>query len=311
VAFRLQPGEPVAEAIRRVVAEQVDNAVAQLEGRGEADRDAAVHDARKSLKKARAAVRLARFDLGDEVRMSENAVLRDAGRRLSGVRDAEVLLQTLAKVAADERLAVPPEAVARLRIALEQRRDRLHAQAHDAAGESEAAAAELRALRERVASWPLEDAGFASAGRGLRRIHERGAAAMDAAVGPDADDEAWHEWRKRVKDLWYSVRILEPVSPRLLGGLVAEASELSDLLGDHNDLAVLSEAVEEHRAVLEPEEAAALAAAVHRRAGELRLRAVPLGLRLYAESPKALARRVRAYWTAMVTEAAVEALDPG
>ena len=28
------------------------------------------------------------------------------------------------------------------------------------------------------------------------------------------DDDSWHEWRKRVKDLWYALRILKPVAVR-------------------------------------------------------------------------------------------------
>ena len=45
-----------------------------------------------------------------------------------------------------------------------------------------------------------------------------------------------------MKDLWYAGRILAPISGPQIDGLVAEADELSDVLGDHNDLAVLLEA---------------------------------------------------------------------
>jgi len=55
-------------------------------------RDAAVHDARKRLKKARAALRLARPVLGERRFARDNERLRDAGRPLGAVRDAAMLI---------------------------------------------------------------------------------------------------------------------------------------------------------------------------------------------------------------------------
>ena len=65
MSYRLEPGEGVADGIRRIVAEELDDAIAGLrrgagDGRG---RDKAIHEARKSLKKSRSALRLARDDL--------------------------------------------------------------------------------------------------------------------------------------------------------------------------------------------------------------------------------------------------------
>src|SRR4028118_1369351 len=85
-----------------------------------------------------------------------------------------------------------------------------------AGGRAAAAAAELAAARDRTDDWPLEDESFASAAAGLRRMHQRGRRAMSAAL-EKGDDDLWHEWRKRVKDLWYASRILKPVAPGLLG----------------------------------------------------------------------------------------------
>jgi hypothetical protein len=60
------------------------------------DLNPAVHEARKDLKKLRAVLRLVRDDLGDAVYRSENVRFRDAGRMLSGARDAHVRVETLA-----------------------------------------------------------------------------------------------------------------------------------------------------------------------------------------------------------------------
>jgi CHAD domain-containing protein len=302
MGYKLKRREGFADGIARVVDEQLDGAVRQLRGEGDADADEAVHDVRKRLKKSRSALRLARYDLGDATRGAENEVLRRAGRRLSGARDAQVLLQTLAQL--EDELSAP--AYGAIRDLLEQRRDALGAQEGGAGDGREAIADELDALRGRVGDWPLADASFGSAGRGLCRIHKRGRRAMDVALA-DGSDEDWHEWRKRVKDLWYSLRILRPVARTQLAGMVDEADQLSDVLGDHNDLAVLLQAVEEHREALGDDRAAELRAAVSRRRDRLRLSAVPLGKRLYAEAPRGLRRRMQAYWDARDAEAAATA----
>ena len=294
MAFRLETGERLGAGVRRIVGEELRNAVDQLEGRGDPARDAAVHSARKSLKKARSALRLVRFDVGDEVRSAENEVLGDAGRSLSGVRDADVLLKTLERLRTRDDVDLPEPAVAALRTALERRRDELVASAHDGAAAD--AARSLREAARRVETWPLDDRARRALRDGLLRIYARGRTAMGAALADGVEDEAWHDWRKRVKDLWYALRILEPVAPALLGGMVEEADRLSDLLGDHNDLAVLDVAIGEHADALGPGDAEALRAAVRGRRDELRAAAAAPGARLYAESPKAFVARVRRYW---------------
>jgi len=305
MAYKLEHSEGLASGIRRIVAEELDGAIAQLEGRGEQDPDKAVHEARKSLKKARSALRLAREDIGTAVRRRENDAMRDAARRLSGVRDAQVQLETLSKVAGDPQASVPAEAVTRLRRVLEARREELRA-AQAGGGEAAEVAEELREVRARVDEWSLGDESFRAAGEGLRRIYRQGRRAMDAAL-ERGDDDSWHEWRKKVKDLWYAARILKPVAPRQLAGLEGEADELSDLLGDHNDLAVLAETLREHGHELSPGHAELLRAALERRRERLRLKAVPLGRRLYAERPRAFVRRLSACWDARAAQEAADA----
>jgi CHAD domain-containing protein len=304
MGYKLKRREGFADGIVRVVDEQLEGAVKQLrgEGEGDADADEAVHDVRKRLKKSRSALRLGRYDLGDATRDAENEVLRQAGRRLSGARDAQVLLHTLALF--EDELSAPT--CGAMRDLLEQRREALGAQRRGALDGTQAIADELDALRGRTGDWPLADASFGSAGRGLRRIHKRGRRAMEVAIA-DGSDEDWHEWRKRVKDLWYSLRILRPIARTQLAGMVDEADELSDVLGDHNDLAVLLQAVEEHRGELGDDRAAELRAAVSRRRDRLRLAAVPLGKRLYAEAPRRFSSRVQTYWNARDAEAAAAA----
>ncbi len=303
MSYKLEDREGMASGVRRIVAEEIDSALENL--RSEPLSDEAVHEARKSLKKSRSALRLLRTDIGNDVRKRENATMRDAAQRLSGARDAQVMLDTLDKLAADPRSVLPAAAVRKLRKLLEQRRDELSRGA-DLDAEAVRAAEELTEVRARMDEWPLKEEDFDEAAAGLRRIHRRGRAAMQTAL-KKGDDDSWHEWRKRVKDLWYALRILRPVAPEQLSGAVDEASELSDVLGDHNDLAVLAETVREHEDDLDPGHAELVQAALTTRRDGLRLAAVPLGMRLFAERPKAFARRLEGQWDAREPQAAADA----
>ena len=54
----------------------------------------------------------------------------------------------------------------------------------------------------------------------------------------------WHDWRKRAKDVWYQLRLLQDTWPDVMKAMAGQASQLSDLLGDDHDLAVLSTKLE-------------------------------------------------------------------
>jgi CHAD domain-containing protein len=47
-----------------------------------------------------------------------------------------------------------------------------------------------------------------------------------------------HDWRKRVKTLWYQLRLVRPFAPTL-GRRIRDFERLQELLGDDHDLYVL------------------------------------------------------------------------
>src|SRR5918996_5347350 len=113
--FRLADGELVQEGIVRIADGQLEMAIERLEGDSDEDLGTAVHEARKSFKRLRTTVRLARDELGDEVYRRENAAFRDAGRRLAGARDSQVLLEALAAISERYPGEAPPERFLRFR----------------------------------------------------------------------------------------------------------------------------------------------------------------------------------------------------
>ncbi len=118
------------------------------------------------------------------------------------------------------------------------------------------------------------------------RSYRRGRKAMKA-VPSDPGVERVHEWRKRTKDLWYQLRILREAWPEVIEATADELHELSDLLGDHHDLAVLVEDVRERSELFADREVvAALLSGAADRQKVLLDSAIERGERLYAEKPR-------------------------
>src|SRR5271157_5353894 len=99
MAYVLMAGESTAAGIKRVIEEELEAAAAQLCRKSIARRDEAIHEARKSVKKIRAALRLVEDDL-PVLFNRENRRLRDAGRKLATFRDAAASIEIFDKVIA-------------------------------------------------------------------------------------------------------------------------------------------------------------------------------------------------------------------
>ncbi|NBC18969.1 MAG: CHAD domain-containing protein [Bacteroidetes bacterium] len=283
----------VAENVRRIAHEQIDEARTRLTATD--DPDVAVHDVRKCLKKLRALVRLVRDEVGEDVYKRENACFRDAGRQLSGVRDAYVLVETMEHLLPH---AAAPEAVAPIHDWLTEQYETLAAEHHDEDAQARATVDEaLIAARERVDDWPIDTAGFEALRPGLHRVYRRGyARKADAEAHPSA--ERLHEWRKRVKYLWYHLRLLTPIAPDVLSPLVNDLDQLQEALGNDHDLAVLRKTLLDadnlpgHVAAYE-----ALLLLINERRAALQNEARALGERIYAAPPDPFIERVEGYWT--------------
>src|SRR5215207_3659408 len=293
-AYRLRRKESPIAAIQRVAEGRADDALDQLQDGMERNPDAAVHEARKDLKKLRSVLRLVRHDVGDDLYRRENVRFRDAGRALSGARDAQVKLDTLAALRErfDERFA--GDELALLAHALEAERERIADPGGDALALDRAMGA-IEEGRDAIADWPLHADDWSLIGPGLRRSYRRGRNRL-ADVRSEASDEAIHEWRKRVKDLWYHVRLVRNANVSVLGEMADQVHHLSDLLGDHHDLAVLRDDAVERRELFADGALEKLLASISERQDELVADAIDLGERVYAEKPKPLERRMRAYW---------------
>ena len=180
MAYHLKPGESVPQGLRRIAAEQLGKAIEHLQSTAGA-RDEHIHEARKAIKRLRALVRLVRRELGEETYALENMCLREAGQRLSGLRDATVLILTLDRLVQDLGKNVPESRFGRVRQWLIQRRAEVYGQAASSEETYREVADDLKVLLGRLESWNLRRPGWGALRPGLERMYARGQSEFEAA----------------------------------------------------------------------------------------------------------------------------------
>jgi len=249
--YRLKKNEPVAKGIKRLAAEQIDHARGQLAQNDDAEK--AIHEARKSVKKTRALLRLVGYG-------REDKRLRNIGRALSEVRDAAAMIQVF-----DALVSKTKEDFSGIRRGLVE-----SMQSVDAEKAVASALTGLNAIRVRIDDWPIEDALI----DGLETSYRRGRKALNRAT-KNGIAQNYHDFRKGVKEHWYHMRLLGSLESRTAG-----LKELEGWLGDHHNLAVLQERLGDSEGI---QLFLALAASEQQ---ELARNSISLGCRLYEQKPK-------------------------
>jgi CHAD domain-containing protein len=293
-AYRLARDETVPDGVRRMARGQIEAAIELLGGDG--NREAAVHETRKALKRVRTLLRLARGDLDSHTYRSENDSIRQIGRRLAVARDSQVMVETLEAVSERFSAEMPLEAIEDLRSTLLAE----HREAQERLDADEvllgSAISQLEAARGRVPGWTFVHEDFRALAPGLRRVYRRGRRAAKAARR-EPSTENLHELRKRVKDLWHAARVLRRVGPTRMKRLRRDAHEVSDLLGENHDLALLrTKALRHRRELTDPAALIALLGVIDRRRTQLEHKALDRADRLYATKPGAFVRAVERRW---------------
>ncbi len=297
MAFKLKLQEPLDQGVRRVALDQIDRIRAP-----DADGDHArwVHEARKSLKRTRALLRLVRSGLRKDEWRELNSALRDAGRQLSVWRDRDVRLATLASLGTNARR---PLAAAIERLAAHDEHptgspDNEPAPTADTIEvERVATVAALAAIREALATLAV-DAGPATLEAGLRRTHRAARKALDHARS-NPGVETFHELRKAVQLHWRQMQLLSSAWPDLFAARIATARALAQCLGREHDLAMLAASVTGDAAGNVAHSDRRLIGAACARAQEaLREEACASAELLFVARPRTFAREAIAYWTA-------------
>jgi len=297
MAFRLDVQQTVSESLRATVDGELAAAIESLSVVDPAKRPNAVHDARKHLKKARSALRLVRSALGKRTARRLNDELREVAASLSDRRDADVLVATVESL--HDRFAGQLPAAT-----FESLRARLAEQARGDERDADNAVQidRLNGVRASLEAANVNRVKWSTVVAGIDRSYRRGRKRYEAA--DDAGTEDLHQWRKRTKDLWYHHRLIKDAHPTVVGAFAKDAHALSDLLGDDHDLAILRATIvhREPAAATAPVDLEPVVDLIDEHRTEIQAECRRLARRVYAERPKAFARRTREYLRAFADE---------
>ena len=288
MGFRLKLREPLPDGLKRVFCEQIESAL-KLCRHPAKQRGVTVHEVRKHLKKLRAAMRLAVGAVGKNQHACEDRCVRKIGRLVSDLRDAQVRLQTLIQLRDETAKGPKDNPFHRLEELLSLERESFSAAF---AGWQKQAIPQLERVEARLLKWPLEDLTWKQICGAVAKIYKRGQRGLAKTIG-DPEPESFHAWRKRVKDLWYQLRILQPLNRVVLEEMAHDAEVLGELLGREHDFDFLLARLEKESGdETLRDELAQLQKVIRKRGKRLRTNALELGRRFYAESSKAFAKRI-------------------
>jgi CHAD domain-containing protein len=288
MGFRLKLREPLPDGLKRVFREQIESAL-ELCRHPARQRGVTVHEVRKHLKKVRAAMRLAITEVGKDRHAGEDRCVRKIGRLVSDLRDAQVRLQTFIQLRDETAKRAEDNPFPRIEELLSLERESFSAAF---AGWQKQAIPQLERVEARLLKWPLQCLTWKQICGAVEKIYKRGQRGLAKTV-KDPDPENFHAWRKRVKDLWYQLRILQPLNRMVLTEMAHDAEVLGELLGREHDLAFLWARLEKECGdETLSDELAQLEKLIRKHGKRLRTNALELGRRFYAEPAKAFAKRI-------------------
>ena len=290
--FRFKRKESVAKGVRRLGRQRIENALECLKDCRQAE---AIHCARKDIKKARAVLRMVRPNIVRKEFRQFTKLLREAASHLAATRDAYVKAKALANLARHFKGQLAPGALRHIRSHVRRASDDEMKRFIKEKG-AKSVERLLRSVAKEFEGLEISGKGWKAIGSGVKSAYGEGLRAYQTVL-KDPAPENFHEWRKRVKDLWYQISLLRPVWPEQMDAIARELETLGEYLGDDHDLFILQQSVREQCAGDgDQRELEVLHGLIEERQRELRAAAVALGTRFYAEKSSTFCERLGGYW---------------
>jgi len=289
MSYELRRDQELGANLRRICRKQVENALQVVRGEVEVD-DSPVHQTRKHLKKARAALRIVSDEIGHGLFKEQDRSFRDVGRFISDVRDAEVRLQTVRQL----QEITWRQSHQAFRDTEELLLAELEHFLAAFAGWQKEATARLEKLQKEVEEWPVEDLDCKSLRCALQRAYKCARDAFTLAQAKPTP-ENFHEFRSQTKRLLYQLRILRPANPLVIGALLDELNSLGEVLGRSHDLHFLGDRLRRNDSKPSEREAGALIAVIDTSEMELQKRSVDLAGHFFDERPRDFGNRLSSW----------------
>jgi CHAD domain-containing protein len=286
----LHADEPLRAGLLRLADGLIQNAVDRIRC-PTSDRTGDVHLVRVTIKRLRALMRLIRPVISERVFAQQNTRLKKAAWRLSLARDSDVARQTLATLpvsSARERQAVASV------LAGFSDHDESRIEISKAMNEIEL---ELEQTRVELHQIRISGHEWEAIGPGLEDVYRQCRKRMRCALG-QGDDEAFHKWRIRVKNLFYELQTLQPVWPERLVKMIADLRQLEENIGADHDLVVLKQSLVKTPDAFGGAKAVEhVVASLSEKSKQLRREAEPLGKAIFHQTSRGFVRELGQYWS--------------
>jgi CHAD domain-containing protein len=290
MSYQLKHRETLGENICRICRQQIEGAITIAKDEKKPN-DTPVHETRKHLKKARAALRLVRKEIGRGLFKQQDRCLRDVGRLTSEIRDAEVRLQTVRQLEeATQRRG--RNAYGKLEVMLAMELENFIA----AFAEWQTQAVPLlEQARSAIDHWALDQFNSKQICGAVQASYKQARKALAKATA-NPNTENFHAFRSKAKRLWYQLRILRPINPVVLKTLSDDLRSLGDLLGRAHDLSFLGDRLRsEHGKSQWQREGHKLLAVIEVGQSDLQRGAAELAEHFFAERPRDFGARVMSW----------------
>ena len=224
--YQLRRNQTLGANLRRICRKQVEDALEIVRGEKEPD-DTPVHETRKHLKKARAALQMVSDEIGRARFKKQDHCFRDIARIISEVWDAEVRLQTVRQLQDITRRTSQQTFRKTEELLLAELE---HFMAAFADWQKQAAP-QLEKLQEEIAGWPVESLDCKNIRCAAQRAYKAARHALDCAKTKPTP-ENFHEFRSEAKRLLYQLRILRPINPLVIDALIDDLDSVGEASGD-------------------------------------------------------------------------------
>ncbi|SDR96700.1 CHAD domain-containing protein [Gramella sp. MAR_2010_147] len=290
--YKLNKDQNFQEEIQLIFEAEVNGCIEALR---DLDIHEAIHDIRKRMKKLRALARLFRDEMGEKEYKALNIRFRDLGREISSLRDLTAHLETLENLKSRYGKYLYKSFFNSVEKNLENEREKLTDELSNKEFFTGYLMEELTSIKSEINQWPVNSNNINIILPSIQRVYERGVKGMKKAYKTQTSED-FHEWRKRVKYLWYQLLLLQDTWPQFFESLEAEVHLLADYLGDDHDLMLFREKVLSEEFDLKDEEQKEMyEALIAEFSDTLRNEAKVKGELIYAENPEDFKNRIGKY----------------
>lgn len=293
MSFKLMPQDPLGETLRNIIEYQVSKMIHGLSDESISKRDG-IHEMRRRSKKIRALLRLVQDNISSDVYRQENKCFSALSRTFNDVRDAEVLLETFAKV--KEHLGLERKGcLGEIEEALGKN---LNEERHKQLDENQGINGVVMGLQQalsRLNDWEIEGQGWSVLGAGILKTYGQGQVHLSQALALPSMTRI-HEWRKKVRYLGFQLKLLQFLHPQVKKKF-SQFAALGSLLGYHHDLAVLRETLLKNALGLKDSHSTSvLVDHMDMLSRGIEREVFVLGTHLFIKKPEKFEQSIKKYW---------------